>query len=186
MTRRAGHSTACRGPWKLFSYVLIALLALFAASCSSTRTMTAENLTQVSASAARDSTRVLIRTQTVERIPADTVQATVWPDSLARLPTDALFEYKHGRVGLKIRKTATGALHIQATSDSLHSQRSYYEERVTVSKKRAEGLKNLNRVQQTRTQGGLPRTAKMILCFALLGILLIAESYIKFIRKIWQ
>lgn len=141
---------------------------------------------QTSVSEARDSINVLVKMHLAQHIPAETIKVTVWPDSLARLPTDASFDYKQGRVGLKIQKSATGALIIRATSDSLQRQHEYYQQSVTVSKLRADSLKNYSSVQQTHTRSGLFDAEKMILCFIAVGTLLTVISYIKNKIKTWQ
>ena len=179
MTRRAGPSTAFRVPSRLFSYALIALLALFAVSCRSTKLTATETLSLSSVSASVDSSKTVVRIVQTESIPADTVRVTVWPDTLARLPTSASYSYKSGRIALKIQKSASGGLLIEATTDSLSRRHSYYEASVTETRQRANSLKNYDRTARRESQSGILRAAGFVPACVIFVALLILAIYFR-------
>lgn len=139
-------STGCRGLSRLFSYVLTGLLALSAASCSSTRTaVRAESLTVAASVERKDSASAETSVRKwwwTEPVKADTALLEIALDSgLWRLPERAGYTASSGRAHVRasVRRNGDGkppTLIIESGCDSLSRLCAYYEaenERLSVA-----------------------------------------------------
>lgn len=111
---------------RLFSFVLIALIALLAASCRSTEKLTTESHAGQSMVEARDSEALSITetSQTPVKVPMSAVSLTLNMDSLHLLPPGAGYTAQQGRAHVKVSRKAGTELEpeqivIEACCDSL-------------------------------------------------------------------
>lgn len=115
---------------RLSNFVLIAILALSAVSCRSTKTMT----TQAEAKVERDSAESNQTTTKIvwmEKVAQEQVHLIIPLDSIGRLPSGASFGNKQGRANVKAsvgKRDGKDVIYIDATCDSLQVMCLYYEE----------------------------------------------------------
>lgn len=191
-TRCDGHSTASHGPSRLFRYALIALLALSAWSCRSTKTMTRQNLHEESMSLQRDSLTAMV-TQTWQkpvRVPMSTVGLRLTLDSIRSLPPGAAYTAREKQAAVKLqRKLATAnepeQIIIEAQCDSLLLVAASYSKNIITLKRQLNEANRLNselkKTAKEREAPGLKITFIAFIVGVAAGIVLT-----NLIRKIWQ
>lgn len=115
---------------RLSNFVLIAILALSAVSCRSTKTMTTQEEAKVekdSAESKQTSTKIMW----MEKVPQDQVHLIIPLDSIGCLPSGASFGNKQGRANVKAsvgKQDGKDVIYIDASCDSLQVLCLYYEE----------------------------------------------------------
>lgn len=115
---------------RLSNFVLIVTVALSAASCRSTKTMT----TQAEAKVAKDSAeskQTTTRIMWTEKVAQERVHLTIPLDSIGSMPSGASFVKKQGRANVKAsvgKENGKDVIYIDATCDSLQVLCLYYEE----------------------------------------------------------
>lgn len=191
-TRCDGRSTACQGPLRLFRYVLIALLALSAWSCRSTKTVTRQSLHEESISLQRDSLTTTV-TQTWQkpvRVPMSTVGLKLTLDSIMQLPPGAAYTARDKQAAVKLqRKPARGnepeQIIIEAQCDSLLLVAASYSKNIITLKRQLNEAKRLNselkETAKEREAPGLKITFIAFIVGVAAGIVLT-----NLIKKIWQ
>ena len=125
-TRCDGRSTDSHGPSRLFRYALIALLALSAWSCRSTKTMQRQSLHGESLRLQRDSlTQTVTQTwQKPVRVPMATACLKLTLDSIRSLPPSAAYTAREKQAAVKLQRKPETAnepeqIIIEAQCDSL-------------------------------------------------------------------
>lgn len=115
---------------RLSSYVLIVTVALSAASCRSTKTMTTqaeEKVVKDSAESKQTTTRIMW----TEKVAQERVHLTIPLDSIGSMPSGASFVKKQGRANVKAsvgKENGKDVIYVDATCDSLQLLCLYYEE----------------------------------------------------------
>lgn len=115
---------------RLSIFVLIAILALSAVSCRSTKTMT----TQEEEKVVRDSVeskQTTTKIMWMEKVPQDQVHLIIPLGSIGCLPSGASFGNKQGRANVKAsvgKQDGKDVIYIDASCDSLQVLCLYYEE----------------------------------------------------------
>lgn len=115
---------------RLSSYVLIVTVALSAASCRSTKTMTAQAEAKVEKDSA-ESKQTTTRIMWTEKVAQERVHLTIPLDSIGSMPSGASFVKKQGRANVKAsvgKENGKDVIYIDATCDSLQVLCLYYEE----------------------------------------------------------
>ena len=115
---------------RLSSYVLIGTVALSAASCRSTKTMTAQAEAKVEKDSA-ESKQTTTRIMWTEKVAQERVHLTIPLDSIGSMPSGASFVKKQGRANVKAsvgKREGKDVIYIDATCDSLQVMCLYYEE----------------------------------------------------------
>ena len=191
-TRCDGRSTASQGPSRLFRYALIALLALSAWSCRSTKTVTRQSLHEESMSLQRDSLTAMV-TQTWQkpvRVPMATACLRLTLDSIRQLPPGAAYTAREKQAAVKLqRKPATAnepeQIIIEAQCDSLLLVAASYSKNIITLKRQLNEANRLNselkETAKERTAPGLKITFIAFIVGVAAGIVLT-----NLIRKIWQ
>lgn len=191
-TRCDGRSTASHGPSRLFRYALIALLALSAWSCRSTKTVTRQSLHEESMSLQRDSLTAMV-TQTWQkpvRVPMATACLRLTLDSIRQLPPGAAYTAREKQAAVKLqRKPATAnepeQIIIEAQCDSLLLVAASYSKNIITLKRQLNEANRLNselkETAKERTAPGLKITFIAFIAGVAAGIVLT-----NLIRKIWQ
>ena len=129
---------------RLSNFVLIAILALSAVSCRSTKTMT----TQEEEKVVRDSVeskQTTTKIMWMEKVPQDQVHLIIPLDSIGCLPSGASFGNKQGRANVKAsvgKQDGKDVIYIDASCDSLQVLCLYYEEQNKKLAKQNEELSN--------------------------------------------
>ena len=190
--RYAMRSTASRGLFRLFSAALTVVIALSAASCSSTRKVTSAER-QAASAEARDSVSRDVRTvrQTfwTEPVAADTARLAIALDTtLWHLPEGASYVASSGRAHVKaiVRKGQKGGmptLLIESGCDSLSRLCAYYEaenERLSVANSHLRSSSEILKEERLRSWKTWP-VWSVFIAGILAGIVLTIIT-----RKIWQ
>lgn len=191
-TRCDGRSTDSHGPSRLFRYALIALLALSAWSCRSTKTVTRQSLHGESMSLQRDSL-----TQTVTqtwlkpvRVPMATACLKLTLDSIRSLPPSAAYTAREKQAAVKLqRKPATPnepeQIIIEAQCDSLLLVAASYSKNIITLKRQLNEANRLNsELKETAKERAAPGFKITFIAFIVgvaAGIVLT-----NLIKKIWQ
>lgn len=149
-TRHASPSIGSAVQSRLSSFVLIAILALSAVSCRSTKTMTAQAEAKVEKDSAenKQTTTKIIWT---EKVPQDQVHLIIPLDSIGRLPSGASFNKKEGRANVKAslgKQDGKDVIYIDASCDSLQVLCLYYEEQNKKLTKQNAELSNTIRTEK--------------------------------------
>lgn len=149
-TRHASPSIGSAVQSRLSSFVLIAILALSAVSCRSTKTMTAQAEAKVEKDSAenKQTTTKIIWT---EKVPQDQVHLIIPLDSIGRLPSGASFNKKEGRANVKASLGKQGdkdVIIIDASCDSLQMLCLYYEEQNKKLTKQNTELSNIIKTEK--------------------------------------
>lgn len=191
-TRCDGRSTDSHGPSRLFRYALIALLALSAWSCRSTKTVTRQSLHEESMSLQRDSLTATV-TQTWQkpvRVPMATACLKLTLDSIRQLPPGAAYTAREKQAAVKLqRKPATAnepeQIIIEAQCDSLLLVTASYSKNIITLKRQLNEANRLNselkETAKEREAPGLKITFIAFIVGVAAGIVLT-----NLIRKIWQ
>lgn len=191
-TRCDGRSTASQGPSRLFRYALIALLALSAWSCRSTKTVTRQSLHEESLRLQRDSLTAMV-TQTWQkpvRVPMSTVGLRLTLDSIRQLPPGAAYTAREKQAAVKLqRKPATAnepeQIIIEAQCDSLLLVAASYSKNIITLKRQLNEANRANselrETEKERAAPGLKITFIAFIVGVAAGIVLT-----NLIRKIWQ
>lgn len=191
-TRCDGRSTDSHGPSRLFRYALIALLALSAWSCRSTKTVTRQSLHGESMSLQRDSLTAMV-TQTWQkpvRVPMSTVGLRLTLDSIRSLPPGAAYTAREKQAAVKLqRKPATAnepeQIIIEAQCDSLLLVAESYSKSIITLKRQLNEANRLNselkETAKEREAPGLKITFIAFIVGVAAGIVLT-----NLIKKIWQ
>ena len=176
-TRCDGRSTDSHGPSRLFRYALIALLALSAWSCRSTKTVTRQNLHEESMSLQRDSLTAMV-TQTWQkpvRVPMATVGLKLPLDSIRSLPPSAAYTAREKQAAVKLqRKPATAnepeQIIIEAQCDSLLLVAASYSKNIITLKRQLNEANRLNsELKETAKERAAPGL-KMIFIAFIVGV----------------
>ena len=191
-TRCDGRSTASQGPSRLFRYALIALLALSAWSCRSTKTVTRQSLHGESMNLQRDSLTAMV-TQTWQkpvRVPMATACLRLTLDSIRQLPPGAAYTAREKQAAVKLqRKPATAnepeQIIIEAQCDSLLLVAASYSKNVITLKRQ---LNEANRANSELKETAKEREAPGLKITFIAFIVGVAAGIVltNLIRKIWQ
>lgn len=191
-TRCDGRSTASHEPSRLFRYALIALLALSAWSCRSTKTVTRQSLHGESMSLQRDSLTATV-TQTWQkpvRVPMATACLKLTLDSIRSLPPGAAYTAREKQAAVKLqRKPETvnepEQIIIEAQCDSLLLVAASYSKSIITLKHQLNEANRLNselkETAKERAAPGLKITFIAFIVGVAAGIVLT-----NLIKKIWQ
>ena len=192
-TRCDGRSTASHGPSRLFRYALIALLALSAWSCRSTKTVTRQSLHEESMSLQRDSLTAMV-TQTWQkpvRVPMSTVGLRLTLDSIRQLPPGAAYTAREKQAAVKLqRKPATAnepeQIIIEAQCDSLLLVAASYSKNIITLKHQLNEANRANSELRETTKFKA-QTSKFKVTFIAFIVGVAAGIVLtNLIRKIWQ
>lgn len=191
-TRCDGRSTASHGPSRLFRYVLIALLALSAWSCRSTKTVQRQSLREESMSLQRDSLTATV-TQTWQkpvRVPMATACLRLTLDSIRQLPPGASYTAREKQAAVKLqRKPATAnepeQIIIEAQCDSLLLVAASYSKNIITLKRQLNEANRANsELRETAKDRGAPGLRITFIAFIAGVAAGIVSTHL--IRKIWQ
>lgn len=129
-TRHASPSIGSAVQSRLSSFVPIAILALSAASCRSTKTMTAQAEAKVEKDSA-ESKQTTTRIMWTEKVAQERVHLTIPLDSIGSMPSGASFVKKQGRANVKAsvgKEDGKDVIYVDASCDSLQLLCLYYED----------------------------------------------------------
>nr|DAJ66888.1 MAG TPA: hypothetical protein [Caudoviricetes sp.] len=149
-TRHGWPSIGSAALSRLSSYALIAIVALSAASCRSTKTMTVGQEARVERDSA-ESKETTTRIMWTEKVPQDQARLIIPLDSMGRLPSGASFNKKEGRANVKAslgKQDDKDVIIIDASCDSLQMLCLYYEEQNTKLAKQNAELSNATRTEK--------------------------------------
>lgn len=192
-TRCDGRSTDSHGPSRLFRYALIALLALSAWSCRSTKTVTRQSLHEESLRLQRDSLTAMV-TQTWQkpvRVPMSTVGLKLPLDSIRQLPPGAAYTARDKQAAVRLQRKPARAnepeqIIIEAQCDSLELVAASYSKSIITLKHQLNEANRANSELRETTKFKA-QTSKFKVTF-IAFIAGVAAGIVSTIltRKIWQ
>lgn len=192
-TRCDGRSTDSHGPSRLFRYALIALLALSAWSCRSTKTVQRQSLHEESMSLQRDSLTAMV-TQTWQkpvRVPMSTVGLRLTLDSIRQLPPSAAYTAREKQAAVKLQRKPETAnepeqIIIEAQCDSLLLVAASYSKSIIMLKHQLNEANRTNSELRETTKFKA-QTSKFKVTFIAFIVGVAAGIVLtNLIRKIWQ
>ena len=192
-TRCDGRSTASQGPSRLFRYALIALLALSAWSCRSTKTVTRQSLHEESLRLQRDSlTETVTQTwQKPVRVPMATACLKLTLDSIRSLPPGAAYTAREKQAAVKLqRKPATPnepeQIIIEAQCDSLLLVAASYSKSIIMLKHQLNEANRTNSELKETTKFKAQTSKFKVTFIAFIAGVAAGIVLTNLIRKIWQ